>query len=295
MPETTITYNGQDISVSEQTAPVSVSYNGAQIASIAAGGSKTLNCNGKVMLSNVSVGGKTLNCNGKLMQSDVLIAVAQGIDPVFANNTWEQIIEACQNNAVPDTWAVADQKAMTINGTSYMIDIIGKNHDTYTGGGTAPLTFQMHDCYGTKYKMNSNSSATNTPGWETSTMRAQYLPSILSNMPTAVKNAIREVQKTTTRGNRSTSLTTTADKLFLLSEIEAKGSITSSGSGEGSRYAYYAAGNPTAKKLAGTNTNWWLRSPSVRNTANYCAVMTQSSLTGASSNTEQGVAPAFCF
>lgn len=75
MPETTITYNGQSISVSEQTAPVRVSYNGAQIASIAAGGSKTLNCNGKVMLSNVSVGGKTLNCNGKLMLSNVVIQV----------------------------------------------------------------------------------------------------------------------------------------------------------------------------------------------------------------------------
>ena len=37
-------------------------------------------------------------------------------DPVFANNTWEQIIAACHNNEVPDTWKVADQKPMTIGG-----------------------------------------------------------------------------------------------------------------------------------------------------------------------------------
>ena len=42
-------------------------------------------------------------------------------DPVFENNEWAAIIEACQNNAVPDTW-LADgscSKAMTIGGTSY--------------------------------------------------------------------------------------------------------------------------------------------------------------------------------
>lgn len=61
-------------------------------------------------------------------------------DPVFANNSWEQIIAACQNNEVPDTW-VADgscYKDMLIGGKNYRIDIIGKNHDTYASGGTAP-------------------------------------------------------------------------------------------------------------------------------------------------------------
>ena len=69
-------------------------------------------------------------------------------DAIFANNSWEEIIAACQSGNVPDSWSVGDSKAMTINGTNYQIDIIGKNHDTYTAGGTAPLTFQMHDCYG---------------------------------------------------------------------------------------------------------------------------------------------------
>lgn len=63
-------------------------------------------------------------------------------DPVFANNTWEQIIAACHNNEVPETWKVADQKTMAIGGVDYLIDIIGKNHDDYSdGSGKAPLTF----------------------------------------------------------------------------------------------------------------------------------------------------------
>ena len=69
----------------------------------------------------------------------------------FADNTWAQIIKACQKKIIPTTWKVGDQKAMTINGISYQIDIIGKNHDDYSdGSGKAPLTFQMHDCYADK-------------------------------------------------------------------------------------------------------------------------------------------------
>ena len=79
---------------------------------------------------------------------------ASVLDDIFANNSWEAIIAACQSGNVPASWAVGDSKTMTIGGTDYQIDIIGKNHDTYTAGGTAPLTFQLHDCYGTEYNMN---------------------------------------------------------------------------------------------------------------------------------------------
>ena len=43
----------------------------------------------------------------------------------FADNTWAQIIKACQKKHIPSTWKVADQKAMTIGDKDYMIDIIG--------------------------------------------------------------------------------------------------------------------------------------------------------------------------
>ena len=55
---------------------------------------------------------------------------ASVLDDNFANNSWEAIIAACQSGSVPDTWVVGNSKMMTINGTDYQIDIIGKNHDT---------------------------------------------------------------------------------------------------------------------------------------------------------------------
>lgn len=86
------------------------------------------------------------------------ITFAPSYNPVFANNTWEQIIAACHNNEVPDTWKAADHKPMTIGGVDYQIDIIGKNHDDYSdGSGKAPLTFQLHDCYKPAKKSSPNS------------------------------------------------------------------------------------------------------------------------------------------
>ena len=82
----------------------------------------------------------------------------------FSDNTWAQIIDACHKNQVPETWVVGNQKAMTINGADYVIDIIGKGHDDYAdGSGKAPLTFQLHDCYADVNRMNS--SNTNSGGW----------------------------------------------------------------------------------------------------------------------------------
>lgn len=222
------------------------------------------------------------------------ITFAPPYDPVFANNTWAQIIEACHNNEVPDTWNVADHKPMTINGMDYQIDIIGKNHDDYSdGSGKAPLTFQLHDCYGESKNMNS--SNTNSGGWRSCAMRSTHLPAILALMPTAVQNGIREVNKLTSAGSQSATINTTEDKLFLLSEIEIFGSVSYSKIGEGTQYDYYKAGNSALKKRNGIARSWWERSPYDKDSARFCRVFSSGAATNNSASSEIGVAFAFCF
>lgn len=211
-------------------------------------------------------------------------------DPVFANNTWEQIIEACHNNAVPETWKVADQKPMTIGGEDYLIDIIGKNHDTYASGGKAPLTFQLHDCY--KLKKAMHNTTTNSKGWSRCDMRETNLPIILKQMPTEVQSGIREVNKLT---SESRTIVTTADKLFLLSEIEIFGSDENSGKGEGTQYNYYKAGNSKVKNYIDSAIEWWERSPYNGNTRFYCCVNYKGASISRSANAVSGVPFAFCF
>lgn len=223
------------------------------------------------------------------------ITFAPSYDPVFANNTWEQIIEACHNNEVPDTWKVADQKPMTINGVDYQIDIIGKNHDDYSdGSGKAPLTFQLHDCYGETKNMNSGVN-TNIGGWTNCDMRNTHLPAILAKMPTEVQNGIREVNKLTSAGSQSATINSTADKLFLLSEIEIFGSVANSFSGEGTQYDYYKAGNNRVKNLNGSASFWLERSPGRRSSETFCSITIGGFPDYNASSKRGGVAFGFCF
>ena len=214
-------------------------------------------------------------------------------DPVFANNTWEQIIAACHNNEVPDTWKVADRKPMTINGVDYQIDIIGENHDTYAAGGKAPLTLQLHDCYADAKQMNS--SNTNSGGWTSCTMRSTHLPAILALMPTEVQNGIREVNKLTSAGSQSAAINTTVDKLFLLSEIEIFGSVSYSKSGEGTQYDYYKADNIKVKNRNGIPIGWLERSPVGSMSLAFCFVQNIGSAYYTLADNTFGVAFGFCF
>ena len=214
-------------------------------------------------------------------------------DATFANNDWSAIIAACHSGSVPSTWVVGNSKTMTINGTDYQIDIIGKNHDTYTAGGTAPLTFQMHDCYADTMEMNS--SNTNSGGWTSCAMRSTHLPAILTLMPTEVQNGIREVNKLTSAGFYSSDINTTADKLFLLSEIEIFGSTFYSKSGEGSQYAYYSAGNSKVKNRFGSACVWWERSPYGNDSTSFCLVNHRGSADRDTAVLLNGVAFGFCF
>lgn len=211
----------------------------------------------------------------------------------FADNDWTTIIAACHSGSVPSTWVVGNSKTMIINGASYQVDIIGKNHDTYTAGGKAPLTFQLHDCYADKKAMNS--SSTSSGGWTSCVMRSTHLPAILALMPTEVQSGIREVNKLTSAGNKSTTINTTADKLFLLSEVEIFGSTTYSAAGEGTQYDYYKAGNSKVKKWNGSATYWGERSPSTSFSAYFCTVSSSGYADVNDANRSNGVAFGFCF
>ena len=221
-------------------------------------------------------------------------------DPTFANNSWESIIDACQTDDIPDEWLVGDSKSMAINGVDYVIDIIGKSHDSYAdGSGKAPLTFQFHRCYGGHFAMCVNQTSY---AWDTCEVRTVTLPQLMTLMPKAVRNSIREVSKVTNG-------ITTSDTLFLLSESEIMGTYDNSRSGEGTKYSYYSINDPNNVRIQYFKSiGWWLRSPSksLRNPLSVSTSTNQSSST--TSTTEvtivtsdnafgavNGISPAFCF
>ena len=213
---------------------------------------------------------------------------------IFSEASWAQIIRACETRLVPDSWLVGNSKTMTINGTDYLIDIIGKDHDDYAdGSGKAPLTLQLHDCYATTYAMNS--ADTNVGGWAESAMRNTHLPAIFALMPSEVQEGIKEVLKITTAGNQDTAIVTTADKLFLLAQIEAKSASSAYGA-EGVQYEYYLTSSRLVKNRLGSAEQWWYRSPIVANTVAFVVQPTSASTnSSAGGSALRGVTFAFCF
>ena len=198
--------------------------------------------------------------------------------------------------------SVGDSINIAINGTAYAFKVMGFNHDTLTSStaygsatatGKAGMTLQMADCLAGKAQMNS--SNTNSGGWENCAMRKSNMATYLSQLTSAWQNVIKQVNKLSSAGSQSTTIKTTADKLFLLSEVEIFGSTSYSVSGEGTQYAYYKAGNSKVKNVSGSALSWWERSPYASYATHFCFVGSNgnANYTNAASNS-LGVAFGFC-
>ena len=121
------------------------------------------------------------------------------------------------------------------------------------------------------------------------------MANLLTKLPSELQNVIKAVNKLTSAGNNSTTINTTSDKLFLLSEIEIFGSTTFSFAGEGKQYEYYAAGNSPIKTVSGSANNWWERSPNKGSSTDYfCYVSNTGGASIENASTSLGVSFAFC-
>lgn len=262
--------------------------------------SATSDSSGLVILTLPSYGTWTFSAtiNGIFISSNYEIkAVAQYELALFSDLetiSWDVISSLSESGIASVVWNVGDKKTVAIDGVNYQVQIIGFNHDTKTAGGTAGITFQLVDCLNSTYQMNS--SNTNRGGWNNCAMRTSTMASLLSKLPSALQNVIKAVNKLTSAGSQSATINTTSDKLFLLSEVEIFGSTTYAKPGEGSQYAYYKAGNSKVKKVNGSASDWWERSPYGSSSTGFCLVTRGGTAAdySASAGDSSGVAFGFC-
>ena len=203
---------------------------------------------------------------------------------------WDIIDSVSKSGNAASIWSVGDKKTVVINGTNYQVQIIGFNHDTKTAGGKAGITFQLVDCLNTTYQMNSSNNA---GGWERSAMRIR-MSEFLGQLDEDLQSVIKPVNKLTAGSGNTSAIVTVSDKLFLLSEVEIFGSTKYSFAGEGSQYDWYKAGNTKVKKVNGSASYWWERSPCSGNTTNFCCVGVGGSFDGDTASKSHGVSFGFC-
>ena len=233
---------------------------------------------------------------GKVMISGVApqMTVPKGLPPIgtaLNDMTWEQIQTISDAGKASDYFNVGDTKNITLDGVSYPVQIIGFNHDTLTSGGTAGITFQLVDCLNTTYQMNS--SNTNVGGWKSSAMRSR-MSEFLGQLDEDLRSVIKPVNKLVSVGNKNSTIETVSDKLFLLSEVEIFGSTTWSFAGEGSQYDWYKAGNTKVKKVNGSASYWWERSPCSGHTNGFCVVDSDGNANSDAASRSFGVSFGFC-
>ena len=212
----------------------------------------------------------------------------------FATDDWKTIDKLSVGGHAELFYNVGDRKEIELStGETITLTILGFSHDELTSGGKAGITIGVIGMLPDLFKA-MNSTSTNAGGWDESAMRTSEMPEILSLLPSDLQSVIKTVNKKTTAGGGSQSITTSSDKLWLLSlsEIFSATSIENSDSSaikdyasaynsEGTQYEYYK--NIIGDNNGGTgynsllemqynspdlgvvNTSWWTRSASISN------------------------------
>lgn len=179
----------------------------------------------------------------------------------------------------------------TVNGKQ--VRILGFNHDALTNqdaygeGETntyAGISFEYAESMTTA---RMNASGTNANGWGACELRGTLNNTTINSLEN--KEYIKEVSKQYIKTyNNAGSVTTTQDKLWLLSCSEIWNNGYTSGAygraitKEGEQYKYYkninanhkVANTNLVKRNNGSAYSWWLRSPGYSNSNDFCYVGT---------------------
>ena len=222
--------------------------------------------------------------------------------PTFAESDWAEIAEISKSGAAATTFKVGDERTIELTtGEEVTLVILGFNHDDLQSGGKAGITIGMKELLTTRYAMNS--SNTNAGGWDSSAMRASTMQTLLGQLPADLQKVIKTVSKKASAGETSMTIKTSADKLFLFSQVEIDGTTSATYKDEGTQYEYWRTvknGTVAAdriKKLSnggGSANNWWLRAPSVSNTTAFRYIYSTGSVNSNGASVTYGVSFGFC-
>ena len=220
------------------------------------------------------------------------------LNPVFGENSWEAIGAAIASDRIPSTWAVGDEKEITLTtGHVTTLQIYGIKHDDLPGGGKASFTLGMK--YLGWWRQHMNAIHINTGGFAASAMSAWLSGWVWNQLPASLRAIVKPAIKRTSAGGMSSVITADELPIFLFSEVEVFGTATQSFAGEGVRYEAFERGLTGIIKRehngGGLVREWWLRSPAIlelfADGYGFCTV----NANGAISRVAAGLNRDFCF
>ena len=220
----------------------------------------------------------------------------------FEKASWSDIAALSESGSADKYFSVGDEKTISLTtGEQVTLVILGFDHDDLTSGGKAGMTIGMKNLLATTYRMNA--TGTNAGGWDESEMRTSTMATLLSQLPSDLQGVIKQVNKKATAGSQSTSITTSADKLWLLAEVEVDGTTSAGYADEGEQYEYWKTvkdGTVAADRIkylsngSGSANSWWLRSPYVSTSTYFRNFYSTGNVGDSYADFARGVAFGFC-
>ena len=273
---------------------------------------------------------KILDCNGKYMENNLVVSLEKVFDPVFNNNSWDDIKLAVNAGKASSYWKVGDRKAVTLNGTvgnksfsntTTYCYILGFDHNIsvesngehtiHIGFGASALSGGAYIAYidsqcnssvsSTGY-FSMNSSQTNIGGWNSCQMKSTICPAFKNALPSDLKSNIRAVTKWQNDGY-STTGQRSSNEIWLLSEMEIFGyALWSEYTANQLQYDFYkgVTGWSAAPRIKYKDTStseavlWWERSAVWKTNQHFCFVNREGSSSHALANYNCGFAPCLC-
>lgn len=199
-------------------------------------------------------------------------------------------------------WKVGDTRVIHINAftggnVSYSeqdMEITITSFEDYNDCG-AKMQFDFKYCLKEANRMNQND--TNSGGYKSTEMYATTLPALVKALPDWLAGRLVEFSVNASQGGGSTTIeTVTGNELALRSESEMRDTRKNSAAGEGNQLYYYKTENNRIKTYGkdGEACNYWLRSPNINNSSQFCTVNPEGSYGWIGSSVLFGVAPFGC-
>lgn len=225
----------------------------------------------------------------------------------WATDNW-QIIKntsvAGQTAAIYGSQVGATRQITLTNGTPMTIRLSNADDTMYElsdNSRTSGLCMDFVDCFATTAAMNS--SNTSSGGWNASMMRTVTMAQLYDLLPSDLRDVLATVNIKAADGRNSSTVDTSADKLFLLAAKEVFGTSNNNAMAEENavltQWKWYQDHNTNAdrvKKVNGSAFAWWLRSPFSGYSDTFCHVYSSGSAYnsgGYNASTSFGVSPGF--
>ena len=208
------------------------------------------------------------------------------------SDDWETIISKIANGTAD--YSVGQHKPLDL-GTQGVINMqivaAGANASPLASGdGNATYDFVAKELLATKHLMTSS----NSPGWENSGLRSYLKNTIKPLIPQVVRDAIKEVSKTSYRYDTNTKNAITTDDVWIPSNREIFGGTEYESQGPIYSGVYTINNNTRVKRLSGGGDSvWWMRSAYKYNNTNYRTVTATGSSSYGERTINNGVALGF--